>query len=777
LSKRDCLAALYVFLIILLSSLSYASILINEIMYNPTGTDSKHEWIEIYSNESNSNTNNLTSVINISGYKLFENNVKHSLTLINDSFLVSDFAVIADDASTFLKDYPDFNGTLFDSVFSLSNTEETIAILDNTDIVIDNITYNDSLGADNNGRTLVRANNSNFFVQNIFVEGTVIKGTPGRQNIGIQETIIQDLALEAYIADSINLNIEQTKLFRIVNKNPDSGKIYTTIVKYNITKQGITLKEEVFIKDEIIRYSSSNTGTFTPTSTGEYLVCGSNINSSILNEADLSNNFACKNFTVIDTSNVPCNISLNLFAEKTLYQNEEKIKYDIILSDETYPFTISYSVFGLLGDEIKRSQNTTNTNTKTFTPEIDEADRILLIKAELVSLVCSDNNLSDNLAEIIILVNGTTLTAEKGKRKGSGNESNLSIIDVSPDNIKFGQLIKARLNLYKGDTAKTAISAYVIDDFKAKTKISRTTSSLNLHDKNTFYEITIPILLKDNCDDDFEDGSYQLIIEGLGVSAKKSINIAGITGNVCDNSVAKLKLDETRNLDNADESAEEVNTFSTSSRKKVEYKLIDYPKTAVAGEKITSKVKIINNDNIAHDFSVYNYIALGRRSISGKIKANMKNITVNARESKELELINLLNDNIASGEYKLRVNFKKDSIKTINSIIETLILEEKDVGSLSEEEGTEEEQDESELLSKEDAQSQLTSDTKKTTLETSSTKITLDNELDDIDEITLTDEDLSDEYVSTSIRAKRLLPNIIIITLILIVVAIIIKKE
>ena len=776
-SKRDCLAALYVFLIILLSSLSYASILINEIMYNPTGTDSKHEWIEIYSNESNSNTNNLTSVINISGYKLFENNVKHSLTLINDSFLVSDFAVIADDASTFLKDYPDFNGTLFDSVFSLSNTEETIAILDNTDIVIDNITYNDSLGADNNGRTLVRANNSNFFVQNIFVEGTVIKGTPGRQNIGIQETIIQDLALEAYIADSINLNIEQTKLFRIVNKNPDSGKIYTTIVKYNITKQGITLKEEVFIKDEIIRYSSSNTGTFTPTSTGEYLVCGSNINSSILNEADLSNNFACKNFTVIDTSNVPCNISLNLFAEKTLYQNEEKIKYDIILSDETYPFTISYSVFGLLGDEIKRSQNTTNTNTKTFTPEIDEADRILLIKAELVSLVCSDNNLSDNLAEIIILVNGTTLTAEKGKRKGSGNESNLSIIDVSPDNIKFGQLIKARLNLYKGDTAKTAISAYVIDDFKAKTKISRTTSSLNLHDKNTFYEITIPILLKDNCDDDFEDGSYQLIIEGLGVSAKKSINIAGITGNVCDNSVAKLKLDETRNLDNADESAEEVNTFSTSSRKKVEYKLIDYPKTAVAGEKITSKVKIINNDNIAHDFSVYNYIALGRRSISGKIKANMKNITVNARESKELELINLLNDNIASGEYKLRVNFKKDSIKTINSIIETLILEEKDVGSLSEEEGTEEEQDESELLSKEDAQSQLTSDTKKTTLETSSTKITLDNELDDIDEITLTDEDLSDEYVSTSIRAKRLLPNIIIITLILIVVAIIIKKE
>src|SRR3989338_5020738 len=134
-------------------------------MYNPTGTDSKHEWIEIYNNESNGQNNNQGFAINLSGYKLFENNIKHSLTLVNGSFSVSDFAVIADDAATFLKDYPDFNGTLLDSVFSLSNTEETIAILDDTNVVVDNMTYNDSLGEDNNGRTLKRLNNSNLFIE------------------------------------------------------------------------------------------------------------------------------------------------------------------------------------------------------------------------------------------------------------------------------------------------------------------------------------------------------------------------------------------------------------------------------------------------------------------------------------------------------------------------------------------------------------------------------------------------------------------------------------
>ncbi|MBS3158078.1 lamin tail domain-containing protein [Candidatus Woesearchaeota archaeon] len=776
-SKGDRLVVLGVFLAILLSSLSYASILINEIMYNPTGTDSKHEWIEIYNNESNGQNNNQGFAINLSGYKLFENNIKHSLTLVNGSFSVSDFAVIADDAATFLKDYPDFNGTLLDSVFSLSNTEETIAILDDTNVVVDNMTYNDSLGADNNGRTLTRLNNSN-----LFIEGVVTKGTPGKQNIGIQETITQDLALEAYIADNINLNIEQTKLFRVVNKNPNAGKVNNITVKYNLSLSGTgqITKEDVFIKDEISRYSSSNTGNFIPTSTGTYLLCGYILNSSIADN-NPANDFACKNFTVIDTSNIACNVSINISAEKILYQNDEKIKYDLILSDESYPFTINYGVFDLLGDEIKKLQNTTNTNTKTFTPDIDEIDRILLIKAELVSLACSDNEVSDNRAEIMLLVNGTVITAAKAKKKGSGNESNITIVDVSPDKIKFGQLVKVKLNIYKGDTAKTAVSAYIIDN-KDKTKISRTASSMNLHEKQAFYEMTVPILLKDNCDDDFEDGSYKLVIEGLGIITKKDINIAGITGNVCDNSVTKLKLDENGNLDDADEDSDESSILSTSSRKKIEYKITDFPKVAAAGDKIISKVKVINNDNIAHDFSVYSYVALGRKSVSGKIKANMKNITLNARESKELEMVNLINKDIAAVEYKIRVNFKKDNVKTLNSLIETLVITEKiDDDALNdiEEDDPEDvaEESEYELLSKEGAQAQLIADSKKKSLEAKSSKTIVSEEIDDADEIALIDEDSIDEYISTSERAKRLLPTLVIIVLILIEVAVIIKKD
>lgn len=774
-------------LIIIVLPHALASILINEIMYNPSGTDSKHEWIEIYNNESNSILSNLSTAINLSGYKLFENNVKHSLTLINGSYELVDFAIIADDALTFLKDYPDFNGTLLDSAFSLSNTAETIAILDSSDNVIDNITYNDSLGADNNGRTLVRVNSSTLLnasnsFSNAFVEGTVTKGTPGKQNIGIQEIINpfqQDISLEAYIPDTVNINIEQTKLFRIVNKNSAAGKVYNISVKYNISKIDQVgqveqlIKDDSFTKDEVLHYSSSNTGSFIPTTMGNYLLCGILINASIT-DTNQANNIICKNFTVIDTSNIPCNISINISAEKTLYQNEEKIKYDIVLNDETYPFVIQYSVFDMFGDEIKKSQNTTNTNTKAFTPDIDEADRILLIKAELASLACFDNNLFDNKAEMIVLVNGTLITAEKSKKKGSSNESNITIIDVSPDKIKFGQLIKAKLSIYKGNTAKTAVSAYVVDNDKDNTKISRITSSLNLHDKNTFYELTVSILLKDNCDDDFDDGSYKLIVEGLGLTAKKDINVAGITGKICDNSVSKLKLNEDGNLEDVED---QPNVISSSSRKKVEYKLIDYPTTAVSGEKITSNVKIINNDDVAHDFTVYSYVAAGRKSVSGKIKANLRNVTINARDSKELKFVNLVNDAVAAGEYKLRFNFKKDKVKAVNSIVEKIVITEKDEDILKE---AEEESDEAEpeVLSKTETQNQLITEGKRSSLEAKSgSRIADTKSVSVIDEIELNDEDLKHEYLSTSEKTKRLLPAFIIITLVLIEIAVIIKKD
>ena len=89
---------------ILLSSSVFARVLINEIMYNPSGSDSSHEWLEIY--------NNGTYSIDIGGWKFYENDVNHALTPIYGKRVLNsgDYAIIADEWETFLLDYPKFNG-------------------------------------------------------------------------------------------------------------------------------------------------------------------------------------------------------------------------------------------------------------------------------------------------------------------------------------------------------------------------------------------------------------------------------------------------------------------------------------------------------------------------------------------------------------------------------------------------------------------------------------------------------------------------------------------
>ncbi len=42
--------SILILLIFLFAECVLADVIINEIMYNPSGTDSGHEWIEIYTN-------------------------------------------------------------------------------------------------------------------------------------------------------------------------------------------------------------------------------------------------------------------------------------------------------------------------------------------------------------------------------------------------------------------------------------------------------------------------------------------------------------------------------------------------------------------------------------------------------------------------------------------------------------------------------------------------------------------------------------------------------
>lgn len=122
-------------------------VLINEIMYNPQGSDDGREWIEIF--------NKSSSTIDLTEWKFSESGSDHGLTLKQgDKNIYPDsYAIISNNTDKFLKDFPGFSGTIFQSSFSLANSGETL-ILKNQDLQIDEITYSSSTGAYDNGQSL-----------------------------------------------------------------------------------------------------------------------------------------------------------------------------------------------------------------------------------------------------------------------------------------------------------------------------------------------------------------------------------------------------------------------------------------------------------------------------------------------------------------------------------------------------------------------------------------------------------------------------------------------
>ncbi len=133
--------------ILLIFSEFTSGLKINEIMFNPSGSDTGREWIEIYAEYADSNE----SCINLSQYKLFEENSNHNIYAYNQinnqqNNLNCGYSIICSNCDYFLNEYDEYgtflNQTipLYKSSFSLSNSGELIALKLNESI-IDEINY------------------------------------------------------------------------------------------------------------------------------------------------------------------------------------------------------------------------------------------------------------------------------------------------------------------------------------------------------------------------------------------------------------------------------------------------------------------------------------------------------------------------------------------------------------------------------------------------------------------------------------------------------------
>lgn len=142
--------AFIIILFIFSAHIAHAQIVITEITYDFPGTEGngEHDWIEV--------TNEGSTAVDLSSYKFFEANTNHGLKIERGDATVSagSSAVIANVPATFLADFLNFNGTLFDSSFSLNSTGETIAIRNTELVEEDSVTYSAEWGAKDDGNSL-----------------------------------------------------------------------------------------------------------------------------------------------------------------------------------------------------------------------------------------------------------------------------------------------------------------------------------------------------------------------------------------------------------------------------------------------------------------------------------------------------------------------------------------------------------------------------------------------------------------------------------------------
>jgi hypothetical protein len=176
-----------------------SSVLISEIMYNPAGADTGREWVEI----KNTST---SSISLLDGSWRFNDGSSHLLATSSPTtlLLANEYAVIADDPIKFKLDYPNYNGLLFDSSFSLKNSDNKISLLNNG-MEVDSVNYLISWGGADDGHSL-----EYDFTGNLWRSSYNLGGTPGQPEsqppVNLAPTVQINMPAQATINQTINFN-------------------------------------------------------------------------------------------------------------------------------------------------------------------------------------------------------------------------------------------------------------------------------------------------------------------------------------------------------------------------------------------------------------------------------------------------------------------------------------------------------------------------------------------------------------------------------------------
>ncbi|MCK5107297.1 MAG: hypothetical protein KAQ83_01080 [Nanoarchaeota archaeon] len=451
----------------------------------------------------------------------------------------------------------------------------------------------------------------------------------------------KDISIEIIIPDQIILNQTYTNLFKLTNNNHTSGitDSIQTITNYQITNTTINSTFIITINS----HKSSGTGKFQITKPGIFQLCGIIINSSHSDNNNL-NNQACKNFTIINPNLIYCNISINLTTDKQIYNNHEQIKYNHQINNPSHQFIIEYWIEDLFNNIIKSKTNTTNLNQKSYTPNIEEQEKTLILKNQLYINSCINSG-KTNSQKIITIKNNNTKP-----------ENSTLTIDSYPNTADFGDAINIELSVYKGNTAKQVIYLWLEKD-----NIISEKSKVKVLNKYTEYSFSVPIQIKPDCTDKYETDFYNLIIEGLSQKIIEEIKVKKAQTSLC----------KTEYIETESETPTTIQQSITLSKPKFTYTIHNLPENIYINQSFNITLNFTNTESQNHNISTHAYIYQSSKCFSLSRTHNNYSLQLPKDTSKLITLI-ITNINTQNQSYNLKVKIKKNKLKTYKEITITL---------------------------------------------------------------------------------------------------------
>jgi len=524
-----------------------ASIVINEIMYDPEGADANHEWVEI--------SNNGDEDVNLEGWKFFEANVNHGLVLIsgeNMTISPSEHIIIVQNPEIFNQDYQNYTGKIFDSSFSLGNTGEYIAIKNSSLIIIDEVNYTD---ISEEGRTICRMNN-------IWMECIP---TPGGDNVEYQEPYYN----VSRVIDGDTFELANGERVRLIGINAPENFEYYHLESKNRLKELVEGKQVILEGDienedvygRLLRYVYVN-NTF--------------VNLAMIQEGyaraypygrnlRYGNEFAAaeerarnsrlriwlffKNIIINEIMYNPEGSDDNKEYIEMYMENPINLENYVIQDRDSHDslrmmqfINSSYALIVEDGFDYSGINASVYSAGPTIGNNLNNDEDLIIMKysqGDIIDAMHYHNELGGNdngmslcrIANLWMECVPTSGKYNEGKRMINSSHLSIDRISIGSDKkAKFGEMITVRITVYKGDTSKYNLDLYIVDENDKQ--ISKR-SEMNVMDKFTNYTFMVPLQIDPNCNMKIGNGGYKVVLEGLNEMDEEDIEIEGITGSLC----------------------------------------------------------------------------------------------------------------------------------------------------------------------------------------------------------------------------------------------------